>query len=127
MKPVVFDVRFRMEQDNPNELIVEYDRMNKNTLTRLRVALTDIRYISGCSNVIYMMDDAETLGGSLVQANQGRGMAFDPNNHALYMQVRDVEFDDTGKGFIRFLGITSADDVLCIACNKFVKEVVKDA
>lgn len=126
MKQVIFNVRFRMEQENPNELIVEYPDVNKNIGLRLRVPLGRIRYIVGGSNVVYMMDDAESLGASLVEANCGRGMAFDANNQFLYMRVRSVELQEDGK-FIRFLGLTADDDVLCIACDEFSKEVVKNA
>lgn len=126
MKQCVFNVRFRMEQSSPNELIVEYPDVNKNTGLRLRVPLGHIRYIVGGSNVVYMMDDAESLGASLVEANYGRGIAFDANNQFLYMSVRGVELQEDGK-FIRFLGLTADDDVLCIACDEFSKEVVKNA
>jgi len=127
MKQVIFNVRFRMEQENPNILIAEYDNVGKKTITRLRFPIDAIRRISGSSNVIFMNDTMETIGDSIINANQGRGMIFDPENKFLYMQVRGVELDEGEMNFIRFLGLTEANDMVCIACEKFEKEVVKDA
>lgn len=127
MKQVIFNVRFRMEQENPNILIAEYDNVGKKTITRLRFPIDAIRRISGSSNIIFMNDTAETVGDSIINANHGRGMIFDPENKFLYMQVRGVELDEGEMNFIRFLGLTEANDMVCIACEKFEKEVVKNA
>lgn len=127
MKQVVFNVRFRMQQEDPNTLIAEYDNVGKKTVTRLRFPIDAIRRISGSSEVIFMGDTAETIGDSIINANQGRNMIFDPRNKFLYMQVRGVELDEGEMNFIRFLGLTEANDMVCIACDKFEKEVVKDA
>lgn len=127
MKQVVFNVRFRMQQEDPNTLIAEYDNVGKKTVTRLRFPIDAIRRISGSSDVIFMGDTAETIGDSIINANQGRNMIFDPRNKFLYMQVRGVELDEGEMNFIRFLGLTEANDMVCIACDKFEKEVVKDA
>ena len=127
MKQAIFNVRFRMEQENPNTLIAEYDNVGKGTITRLRFPIDAISRISGSSNVIFMGDTAATIGDSIINANQGRNMIFDPENKFLYMQVRGVELDEGEMNFIRFLGLTEANDMVCIACEKFEKEVVKDA
>lgn len=127
MKQVVFNVRFRMQQEDPNTLIAEYDNVGKKTVTRLRFPIDAIRRISGSSDVIFMGDTAETIGDSIINANQGRNMIFDPKNKFLYMQVRGVELDEGEMNFIRFLGLTEANDMVCIACDKFEKEVVKNA
>lgn len=127
MKQVIFNVRFRMEQENPSILIAEYDNVGKKTITQLRFPIDAIRRISGSSNIIFMNDTAETIGDSIINANQGRGMIFDPENKFLYMQVRGVELDEGEMNFIRFLGLTEANDMVCIACEKFEKEVVKNA
>lgn len=127
MKQVVFNVRFRMQQEDPNTLIAEYDNVGKKTVTRLRFPIDAIRRISGSSDVIFMGDTAETIGDSIINANQGRNMIFDPRNKFLYMQVRGVELDEGEMNFIRFLGLTEANDMVCIACDKFEKEVVEDA
>ncbi len=127
MKQVIFNVRFRMEQENPNILIAEYDNIGKKTITRLRFPIDAIRRISGSSNIVFMNDTAETIGDSIINANQGRGMIFDPENKFLYMQVCGVELDEGEMNFIRFRGLTEANDMVCIACEKFEKEVVKDA
>lgn len=127
MKQVIFNVRFRMQQEDPNTLIAEYDNIGKKTVTRLRFPIDAIRRISGSFDVIFMGDTAETIGDSIINANQGLGMIFDPRNKFLYMQVRDVELDEGEMNFIRFLGLTGDNDMVCIACNKFEKEVVKDA
>lgn len=127
MKQVIFNVRFRMEQENPSILIAEYDNVGKKTITQLRFPIDAIRHISGSSNIIFMNDTAETIGDSIINANQGRGMIFDPENKFLYKQVRGVELDEGEMNFIRFLGLTEANDMVCIACEKFEKEVVKNA
>lgn len=127
MKQVIFNVRFRMEQENPSILIAEYDNVGKKTITQLRFPIDAIRRISGSSNIIFMNDTAETIGDSIINANQGRGMIFDPENKFLYKQVRGVELDEGEMNFIRFLGLTGANDMVCIACEKFEKEVVKNA
>lgn len=127
MKQVVFNVRFRMEPENPDTLIAEYDNVGKGTVARLRFPIDAVRRISGSSKVIFMNDTAATIGDSIVNANQGRGMLFDPENKFLYMQVRDVELDEGELNFICFIGLTEANDMVCIACEKFEKEVVKDA
>ena len=127
MKQVIFNVRFRMEQEHPDVLIAEYDNVGKGTITRLRFPIDAISRISGSSNVIFMGDTAATIGDSIINANQGRNMIFDPENKFLYMQVRGVELDEGEMNFIRFLGLTEANDMVCIACEKFEKEVVKDA
>lgn len=127
MKQVIFNVRFRMQQEDPNTLIAEYDNIGKKTVTRLRFPIDAIKRISGSSPVIFMNDTAGTIGDSIINANQGRGMIFDPENKFLYMQIRGVEIDEGEMNFIRFLGLTEANDMVCIACEKFEKEVVKDA
>lgn len=127
MKQVIFNVRFRMEQEYPNILIAEYDNVGKKTITRLRFPIDTIRRISGSSNIVFMNDTAETIGDSIINANQGRGMIFDPENKFLYMQICGVEIDEGEMNFVRFRGLTEANDMVCIACEKFEKEVVKDA
>ena len=127
MKQVVFNVRFRMQQEDPNTLIAEYDNVGKKTVTRLRFPIDAIRRIGGSSDIIFMDDTAETIGDSIINANKGRNMIFDPRNKFLYMQVRGVEFDEGEMNFIRFLGLTEANDIVYIACDKFEKEVAKDA
>lgn len=127
MKQVIFNVRFRMQQEDPNTLIAEYDNIGKKTVTRLRFPIDAIKRISGSSPVIFMNDTAGTIGDSIINANQGRGMIFDHENKFLYMQIRGVEIDEGEMNFIRFLGLTEANDMVCIACEKFEKEVVKDA
>lgn len=127
MKQVIFNVRFRMEQENPNILIAEYDNVGKKIITRLRFPIDTIRRISGSSNIVFMNDTAETIGDSIINANQGRGMIFDPENKFLYMQICGVEIDEGEMNFVRFLGLTEANDMVCIACEKFEKEVVKNA
>ena len=127
MKQVIFNVRFRMEQEHPDVLIAEYDNIGKGTITRLRFPIGAINRISGSSNVIFMGDTAATIGDSIINANQGRNMIFDPENKFLYMRVCGVELDEGEMNFIRFIGLTEANDMVCIACEKFEKEVVKDA
>ena len=127
MKQVIFNVRFRMEQEHPDVLIAEYDNVGKGTITRLRFPIDAISRISGSSNVIFMGDTAATIGDSIINANQGRNMIFDPENKFLYMRVCGVELDEGEMNFIRFIGLTEANDMVCIACEKFEKEVVKDA
>ena len=127
MKQAIFNVRFRMEQEDPNILIAEYDNVGKGTITRLRFPIDAIRRISGSSDVIFMGDTAATIGDSIINANQGRNMIFDPQNKFLYMRVCDVELDEGEMNFVRFIGLTEANDMVCIACEKFEKEVVKGA
>lgn len=126
MKQVIFNVRFRMNQDDPNTLIAEYDNVGKHTVTRLSIPISGVKRISGCSPVIFMNDDASTIGESIIASNEGRGMFFDANNKYLYMQVCGVEIDAGTPNFIRFLGLTEANDMVCIVCESFDKEVVQN-
>lgn len=126
MKQTVFFVRFRMSQDAPDALIAEYDNIRTKDVTRLTIPVSGIKRVSGCSPIVFMNDDASTIGESIVSANEGRGMTYDPTNKYLYMQVCRVEIDAGDPNFIRFLGLTEANDMVCIVCESFDKEVVQN-
>lgn len=127
MRQTVFYVRFRMNQDAPDTLIAEYDNIRTKDVTRLAIPVSGIKRVSGCSPIVFMNDDASTIGESIVSANEGRGMTYDPQNKFLYMQVCGVEIEDGTPNFIRFLGLTEANDMVCIVCESFEKEVVSNA